>query len=305
MIYNNLALSITNRCNAKCEMCGINACQSHESENVIEGKKLKKIVNEICENPWIKNIVFTGGEPFLYLNEIKKVQVDLHKNEKKICCVTNGHYFKDIEKREDDLKLFIDCKFDLINISVDEFHLNYIDIQCLRDAINICKKHGIELVFKVGLMKENQICIDMARNLGQEINDMKFQIYSLWPIGRGNEISKDWFKLYSIEDIDLTCKRSSTFFVDEKGNCFPCCLFSKPQNMSVGNIKDISVNQAIKLARQNKLYKYIYYNGFKDILKILIEKKLLNKDLKYANVCHICETIVSSNDLVNAINCLL
>ena len=60
-MYNTLAVSLTQKCNAKCKMCCFN-CGPQKTKELKENEVYNLI--DQCEKSGIKTISFSGGEPF-------------------------------------------------------------------------------------------------------------------------------------------------------------------------------------------------------------------------------------------------
>lgn len=129
MEFSHLAILLTENCNAHCKMC----C---DSRGIVRGKtlterELDKILNDVKECKQITDIGITGGEPMLYPALIDRIMEFPFDRNVKISIKTNGFWGKNIE----DVEKFIEkykTKLSYISLSYDEFHMPFIDIQCLK-----------------------------------------------------------------------------------------------------------------------------------------------------------------------------
>lgn len=70
MSYRGLGFIYTNKCTANCSICCFNC--SPKCNYKLSKEKVVEIIGEAIKND-IRYIGFTGGEPFLYLNEIEQI----------------------------------------------------------------------------------------------------------------------------------------------------------------------------------------------------------------------------------------
>ena len=301
MLYNSLAISITNKCNASCKFCGISACNSNTKEDSLEKEVLEKICNEVIEIDNIKNIIFTGGEAFLYFNRIKSIIPLLKKGKKNIGIVTNGFIFKNIQTAEKMLNQIRNSGFNFLHISTDQYHLEYIDINTIKNAILICREIGIDVTLKIGVQRFDTTYVKIIEELDENIFNTSIQFYPIMPIGRASTLTEDIFFSKPIAELDLSCKHSTTLFIDEKGYIYPCCFFEHPKSMILGNIRTNSISEAISLARKNKCYKEIYLCGFNKLVDNLIRNHIISLEDRYVDACHLCNVIFGDTKYQNVL----
>lgn len=228
MYYNSLAISLTNKCNASCKFCGVSACNSDIEENSLQLDILEKICKEVIEVDSIKNIVFTGGEPFIYFDRIKSAIRLFKTSQKRVGAVTNGFIFKDKLLAGKLINEVKQNNFDFLHISTDQYHLEYIDLNIIKNAIAICNEYGLDLALKIGVDRSDQTYIRIIEALEEAVFNIDLKIYPIIPLGRAAYLEEKCFYLTPISDLDLSCKHSSTLFVDEKGDIYPCCFFLSP-----------------------------------------------------------------------------
>ena len=63
-----LVIQYTDRCNAQCPQCGMRASENYR-RSTLSMDKVKRII-DYAATQGVKAISFTGGEPFLYFDEI-------------------------------------------------------------------------------------------------------------------------------------------------------------------------------------------------------------------------------------------
>lgn len=99
MEFKNIALLITENCNARCKMC----C---DSRGVVCGKTLSVdeidyILNNIKDVHEIESVGITGGEPMLYPELVKKILNYDYGRSMSVTLKTNGFLGKNKHKAEE------------------------------------------------------------------------------------------------------------------------------------------------------------------------------------------------------------
>jgi len=97
-------IQYTDRCNAKCPQCGMRASEPFPRSK-LSVEKGKKILRSAAKKG-VKAVSFTGGEPFLYLQEITELlQYAGEVGIEYIRSGTNGFMFKDWEQEDYEKKI--------------------------------------------------------------------------------------------------------------------------------------------------------------------------------------------------------
>jgi 7-carboxy-7-deazaguanine synthase len=138
-------------CNLHCPWCDTAYAIK---EQPIEDDAIEKISNIIKENPNINNIVFTGGEPFIYEHYKHLMDVvAIFPQLKNIEIETNGTLLENLNI--DNINHFEDRKF-LLNISPK------LDIK----SFNIKNYSDIEYIYSKSLIELNNCLVDnISKNL--------------------------------------------------------------------------------------------------------------------------------------------
>lgn len=129
MEFNDIAILLTENCNARCKMC----C---DSRGLVKGKtlsidELDIILHNIALCDEIKVIGITGGEPMLYPELIKHITDYDYRRKVSVTIKTNGFWGYDRSKAENFIKENRD-KISFISLSYDGFHKEFIPVDLLR-----------------------------------------------------------------------------------------------------------------------------------------------------------------------------
>lgn len=106
-----LMLSITDRCNLRCVMCGVPNGTTSEKELTVE--EIKNIIKEATNIFGFVKVTLSGGEPFLR-NDIFEIIKYIHENKLTVDINTNGILIND-----DIAEKIIEAKINSLTISLD------------------------------------------------------------------------------------------------------------------------------------------------------------------------------------------
>ena len=171
MEFNHVGVLLTENCNAHCKMCCDN--RGEVCGKTLSSDELDKILNNIKECKQIKAIGVTGGEPMLYPHLIEQIMLFDFEREVKISIKTNGFWGKDKSETEEIIKKYSE-KLSYISLSYDEFHMPFIDIQCLKNIIMIAKNYNIPTDVVGCFLKDTLTPGDILNQLGESAYYTKF-----------------------------------------------------------------------------------------------------------------------------------
>ncbi|WP_035587164.1 radical SAM/SPASM domain-containing protein [Hippea jasoniae] len=156
-----LQLSLTNKCNARCEFCfpqnSKKLINLYKHKRTMDDKLLRKILDDIKDGDEIQTVVLGGSGEMLLYDGILEIIKELKKKNKRVEIQTNGtllntkeiYYLKEIGL--DALQISIDAikkeTFkEIIHVDKYEIFLN---------TLKIASKVGIEIKSHTVLIKEN------------------------------------------------------------------------------------------------------------------------------------------------------
>ena len=266
MEFSHLAILLTENCNAHCKMC----C---DSRGIVRGKtlterELDKILNDVKECKQITDIGITGGEPMLYPALIDRIMEFPFDRNVKISIKTNGFWGKNIE----DVEKFIEkykTKLSYISLSYDEFHMPFIDIQCLKNIIMVAKSYNISTDVVGCFLKDSMTPGDILNQLGESAYYTKFCYQPVIATGSGKLFEENsYIKLLDSDNDVLRCVGciEPNILINPRLEVYPCC------------------SQVI----ENYVLNTVFTEGFTPFIKLLEDNKI-DYPHKLASPCEFCE----------------
>lgn len=313
-----IIFSVTEKCNIECNFCALGC--SPKAKGNLSACRMKEIIDESLQLFKIENIVFTGGEPLLYEKEVIKAISYARKKGIKTRIVTNGFWATTSVKAEKLLLELVKEGLSEINISVDDFHQEYIPLSNVKNAIEVSLKLNlpIHLAHKTyPESKSNKATYESLIN--KEIKDIEglnnqeikeagitFSSGITVPIGRyADKVTLDNWKMYQPVNYKNNCDALlDSININADETLSPCCgLFDKSISMfryakiSQGNLEEI-LNKASK----NVIYNWLAIKGpyeLRNLLKALNPELTFSED--YYQNCQICDEIFSNAEAVKTI----
>jgi MoaA/NifB/PqqE/SkfB family radical SAM enzyme len=261
----------TYQCNLHCAHCCVP--QSKARLPISQGLKFLKQ----CRQAGIKELGFTGGEPFLYPEFICAVSKNAVKQGYRFDrIITNAGWFKDQKQLEKILRQIITAGFDgVFCVSVDDFHkVPMVKIaRFITTAVEMTGRvTGISLVYVNSIYKVRKL----AQYLSGRITKTKRLVVpprpdfpglsaritkiDLCPIDRAGTLASPWRKQWFKEDY---CEGpGQVLYVSPAGEVKPCCGFASDlPEMSIGNISRNKAKEMIRKARSDRFIRTVYRQG--------------------------------------------
>lgn len=249
----SVCIIMTDKCNAECKTCCFSC--SPKNSSVIDEKLMLKAIDDAAELGNADAVGFSGGEPFLYYELMKKGMEYAKQKGFGVTVATNG-FWGSWDDRELVKKLSA-LPLDHISFSYDYYHAEYVDEKAFERAVGYCKANGISYSVGIGETKEKK-ANDFFRELGVEKYLMKFYIYPYLRVGRAEkEMTDDAF--YKFCDAKrIHCRSEGLLAVRYDGEVFPCCVQTVFDTaLSMGNISRSSLKEITENSRLAKLIKVI------------------------------------------------
>jgi organic radical activating enzyme len=288
MILKMLALILTNKCTSNCDCCfskcSINSTGKMNLEDgILYIKQAKRISS-------IKGVGITGGEPFLYYNDLLKLVKTATQCNMWSSCITNGFWG---ETESEAYKYLIHLKnqgLQALHISYDEFHSKYISANNIKNILTVCKKLNLYTEIRCIVTHSSKRLKDIVLELGNSIINVNIREGVCLPLGNAKERlnEKDFEPLEPI--YNKYCTALNTLTIDYRGSVYSCCSqcgFTKP--FYLGSTKDCNLKQL-----ENNFYDNIYiyileYYGMDWFFNIINSYNLpIKLKNKYINICDMC-----------------
>ena len=231
-------------------------------------------------------ISFTGGEPFLEPDLLTILVEYAHEKGLKTEVVSNGFWAETPEKAESMLIPLWGVGLDVFNLSIDDFHQEFVPITYVKNAYEAAKKLGIKIVIMTTISKNNEITAETIPELLQDdkilllggalIRDPNALLMEtpVTPIGRGESIMDHEFTLMT----EVKCSEVlRDIGIGPEGEVYPCCG-PLATRISIGNITESSLNEILTTAKKSEFFASI--------------KEGTHISGAYTSRCHACASLI-------------
>jgi organic radical activating enzyme len=286
-------LIYTLKCNIECLHCILN-CSPRRSEK-FDLETAKKII-KINSSNGKKMVVLSGGEIFLFYNELIELVKYSNSSNLEVDIETNGFWGTSYYKAYNTLSELKKNGVSVLNLSVDMYHQKNIPISFQINIIKAAKKLNIPIEVNI-LNSSNE---DKDGDLINEISQVtdNYFVQPVLNLGRANQF-KD-IESYSLADISVCDSLMLTFLPD--GSVFVCCdIEDKNDNLLntpvyLGNSFNTSIPKIVN-SKNHQIIKGFYDPESPCFFKKISDDKYNNK--KFSNICHVCKVLLNDENILN------
>ena len=274
-----LGISIGTRCTFKCRHCIVG---HNKKARKVTGREISLLAATINKyRP--RSVVFTGGEPTLYLKEINRIISHVKQADQiEFRLVTNGYFAKTTAASVQKLKTLV--SINAVQLSYDEFHAEFLQLDRLHNLRAACKKLNISFSLVVSIRSPLDMLIVNGLGPLPGVN-IAFQKV----LAMGEAANNDLGYRYDAFDPSVLEKRCPNLgkLVYNCGSGFTVCC---AQLAELPDRRDF-VHPSVGEHTESRFYRLISKFTFGELLNI---SKLKTKDLGPADSapCMLCAKIV-------------
>lgn len=288
-------ISPTMKCNAQCRHCVANNIRKM-SADASEEDVLEWI--EQIHECGIQGVHFVGGEPFVVRQSLNTYIKKLNELDMFAGVVTNGLWAKTIEEGIAVLEEM--PGLDLLIISSDKYHLEYIDASIVKNAIEAGIATGKFVVINVTYVESSEV--KEINQIYKEYRD-KILIQSVKAMPFDGEDSQKIKRsqLFKTPSKVPTYCGIGNYFVDNNGSVSACCQSSRSKNTKcfyLGNIKEKRLLELQRSFISGDIYRFFKKYGPRGLVEIFLQSNFSNEliDKQYTSACEICRELMDDRE---------
>lgn len=292
-------------CPLKCDFC------CHTIENVGLGRfhpsSVIPIVHDFAQHSSVRRFVFTGGEPFLFIDEILNILRKIRSDgvQQPVHIVTSGNWATTQPKADELISELYSLGMDSIWISYDYEHARFVPVENLERIANSCRSHSMP-------MKVQGVFWDQSERVEDLLDNLKFRDVhmSSTPVAKIGKARINWVKRHpriSLPDSDKHSCGSPRIYniaIYPDGEAYPCCAggFQKEAKLRTGNVFRDSAQVVLEETFGLFHARIAKEIGFDKLYKLIEEQRpdLVSELPKFSEattVCEVCRDIHSSPNL--------
>ena len=302
MEFNSVAILLTEDCNAHCKMC----C---DSRGLVRGKtltveELDVVLKNIKDCKKINDVGITGGEPLLYPDLIDRIIEYDYGRDVHISIKTNGFWGKKYNHAKELIEKY-KKNLSYISLSYDEFHMEFIDIDCIKNIIMIAKDYNIQTDVVGCFLKSSVLPGDILNMLDESAYYTKFHYQPVISTGSGSLFPpEEYIKLLDLNKDTVRCVATTApvLLINPRMDVYPCCSqVIENTILEVGNLGELSLNEILVNIKQNYVLNEIFTEGF-DSFKGFLDEAEIQYPRKLASPCEFCEFLFSDDWFLKELN---
>ncbi len=296
MVFTTLGLILGYRCNAKCRSCLWGKMLNNGPRMSIEDACFW--VDQAYALGSLMLIGLSGGEPFLYMNEMKTVIQYASKNyELPSAASTNAFWAVTPRKAETTLRSLYDLGLRRLLVSVDDFHQEWVPLKRVQNCLSAAKSLGIHCTLVCVVTASSNKLSYYLEALGvSEGDNLVAAEAPCTPVGMAAiMLPNSDFPLHPGVPSNY-CTLLKSLIIRPEGIVHLCCGAGFTVDaLTAGNLREERLDSIIERAEWNPIFNALAVgNGPCHLATALAEEKhddfLQNS---YATSCHACHHILS------------
>lgn len=299
MLYNTIGILLSNKCTATCKTCCFSC--SPDCKTTIDFEQIKKYIRSTESIEDIQSISFSGGEAFLFYDELKELISICKSIGKKALVITNAFWCTTLEETEKKLDELVEAGLNVISVSYDEFHSEFVCTDNIRNLLHVArKKHILNAIQSVRVKGDGGI--SWINELDEDLYDVALDFMLGCPVGRAaDEIEQERY-IRKTDARSCLCRAHKTFCVDYNGDIWPCCsVYMHKIALKIGNIKEINCEQTLQNLKNNNFLFMLRNKGFEYFIDIAKNKLKMSVPDKVISSCELCQLFFNDNNIIKFI----
>lgn len=302
-----LVLNYTMACPLSCDFCCY-GCNPKRQEKM-PYEKAKELIYQAAKLENFSSVGFTGGEVFLFVEELLALSDHLKSVNLPFTIVTAAHWGEDFDYARGIAEKLVKNGLRRANISFDYAHEKFVS----RDKVeNVClafAEQGIP-VYVIGTFVERDTSLEKMVPMLSDVRNIKLISKQIAKVGRAKKANIDYI-IRPFEDRNLSCYRRiyHDIVVFWDGSVYPCCsTFNRAtKGIRVGNAFEESLEVIWERIEGSIMLRTIKRHGFQELYRIVDENGagsglILPDHAKHGGACSLCNSIFSKQETVDTLD---
>ena len=301
----SVSLFLSWKCNFACAHCGFSCGPDREEKMSLEDAA--GYIDAAAENPDLQMIAFSGGEPFLYFDEVKTLMAHSYSKGLQGGITTNGYWASGYKETLAVLTGLQEIGLKNIITSFDDYHNRFVPAENISNIIRAASELGIHCGLNILMTKRSRINgVNAGALLGVDldrlVDEEKLRLTVSSPILVGNAVEscapEDRVTYYADKLLGHPCPFIlGCPIITPTGALYACCGFADasshgPASIAyVGELKEHGFSRLFDNLSHNLMYNIIYEYGPYILVRMALEA---NPEL-VANNGHVANPSITAN----------
>lgn len=221
MIFGKLAICMTDRCSAACDMCCFGC--SPQGKRTLGNDLMMDVIRQASEIEGITAVGFTGGDPFMVYDQLLACSAYAKSLGLRITVNTNGFWGKNERKAREMVRELKEAGVEEFSFSADRYHQAFVPIEDLRTAMRVGKEAGIRLDLSIMETEGSDDVIVMTERLRPEIYNATVTNHPMLPVGKALEKIEEGQFIRYFESREARCPFVGMVHLNFDGHYYLCC----------------------------------------------------------------------------------
>lgn len=294
-----LGIEYSLKCTNRCGHCAVEAGPERKEKLTPED-----IIPRVAEfhARGIREIVFAGGEPVLFIDELEEISKEIKIRGWKQTIFTNSYWADTLKNARLFSLRFKKMQVDQMVISTSQYHREFTRAENILNAVRGLKEEGIEVGVMLMVKPDNggndHILMELRRL------NVSSSLYRLYPQGRGGALKEKVFCYHLTwpQVIRSRCGLLHQMFISSAGDVLRCCTITSFLNAlgtkefyHYGNIREDNMTRIFdNVSRYNRVFQVMRHCGVGEIYEHLrekLEKAGFIPDRLYSSPCEFCSSL--------------
>lgn len=299
-MYNKLAIVMTDKCSAACEMCCFGC--SPNGKRTLSSDLMKDVIRQASEMEEMNAVGFSGGDPFMVYDQLLDCSAYAKSLGLKVTVNTNGFWGRNEKRALEMLRALKAAGVVLISFSADRYHQQFVPVEDLRTAMRLTHAAGMQYDISIMETARSDDIVRMTEALRPEIYGVTVVNHPMLPAGKALETVKDGDFVRCFDARDAVCTSLGMFQLNFDGNYYMCCsqFCREISRLNLGDAREVRFRDLKKITASDDYLYVMQRNGFAWFVDLARE---LGYDIPdtLCSPCHCCYIIFRNQRLLNEI----
>ena len=285
-----IGILLTSKCNIACRHCCNESGPGHAGS--VEFSSIARAIDEATHIPSVRQIGFSGGEPFLFLDLLHRA-VEYAGSRGYSSSVTTNGFWGQSRAIDGHLRTLRDAGLTSLCISTSAFHQEFLSSARLSAAVALALDAGLAVTVNiVGSATFGRPSVE--RSLGELADRVEVVVMPLLPSGRAaTQAGIEEFEGAVAAPMGNCRHHFSKLAIDRRGDAYPCCSpggFTDP--LRLGNVYRDGLSAVLESAGQSRLLAILEEVGPAYFLPFLRASGMALPET-FSDQCHLCHFMLS------------
>jgi MoaA/NifB/PqqE/SkfB family radical SAM enzyme len=264
---------------------------------------LFKTLDGLKQVEGVKTIGFSGGEPFLYPDLLRKGVSYARELGFPVTIATNGFWgaWGDGEIVE----TLTELAPDHMSFSTDESHRIFVQDEVFGRAVSAAKALNIKCDICVGESRAGLSAGEYLKSMGDYKYLSRLSVHPVAPAGRARQYDEAYFFRYTPLEA-ARCFHAGEIAISYSGRVFPCCSpFVFDTALSLGSVHEDKIADILSNEEPRRMFLWLRTKGFGALIEAASERYGMRFNDPCAGGCEVCARLFADASLCEEFMALL